>query len=96
MNVFKGFVLFGIAMAVMTVVGSYDWNGRTDNEQYWYDHGYQFIDGVIEVDKVHDQDELMQECSINARLLELDMYGKKWIAMSDGCFDRAFEEDPWD
>jgi hypothetical protein len=80
-------------VALLTVLGS-SCGGRNETEQKWYDHGYEFIDGVIEVDNVHDRDELMRECEINATLLEVD--DAAWDAMEDGCWDRAFEEDAWD
>lgn len=102
MNVLKSLLVVALIIGVATLIGSYDWNGRTDQEQYWYDRGHEFVGDVIEVDKVHDQDELMDACTLHAELLGLGIYGDqdpenvKWDAMTEGCYDRAHEEDPWD
>jgi hypothetical protein len=60
---------------------------RSADEQKWYEHGYEFAGGVIDVDGVTGHDDVMEECRVNAVLLELDLQSGVGSAMRDGCED---------
>ena len=68
--------------------GGGDFSDGTDY-QFWYDHGYEFVDGVVEVDREYGED-AREECVVNADLLAETDADRD--ALMDGCDARLAEE----
>lgn len=59
------------------------------DRRFWVEHGYDFADGVIEVDHEFGAD-VLRECRINADLQELN--GNQTKALMVGCDRRVREQ----
>jgi hypothetical protein len=64
-------------------------SSRTTEEQQMFDHGYEFADGVIEVDQLVGGD-VMEQCVVNANLIASTTDNAS--ALLDGCQERIDED----